>query len=55
VIDGALDTRQRANKKWKKLLADYQPPALDAAVEAELLEFIKQRKRQHGYRDYNAR
>ena len=54
-IDGALDTRQRANKKWKKLLADYQPPALDAAVEAELLEFIKQRKRQHGYRDHSAR
>ena len=48
-IDGALDTRQRANKKWKKLLADYQPPVLDPAVDAALLEFIKQRKSQHGY------
>ncbi|MFN8493053.1 MAG: trimethylamine methyltransferase family protein [Caldilineaceae bacterium] len=48
-LDGALDTRQRANKKWKKLLADYQPPALDPAIETELLNFIKQRKRQHGF------
>lgn len=48
-LDGALDTRQRANKKWKKLLADYQPPALDPMIEAELLNFMKQRKRQHGF------
>lgn len=48
-LDGALDTRQRANQKWKKLLADYQPPALDPAIEVELLNFIKQRKRQHGF------
>ncbi|MDQ3248358.1 MAG: trimethylamine methyltransferase family protein [Chloroflexota bacterium] len=48
-LNGALDTNQRANQKWKKLLADYQPPVLDAAVEAELVEFIQQRKRQHGY------
>jgi trimethylamine--corrinoid protein Co-methyltransferase len=48
-LDGALDTNQRANRKWKKLLAEYQPPALDATVEAELLDFMKRRKRQLGF------
>jgi trimethylamine--corrinoid protein Co-methyltransferase len=48
-LDGALDTNQRANRKWKKQLAEYQPPALDATVEAELLDFMKRRKRQLGF------
>ncbi len=48
-LDGALDTEQRANRKWKKLLADYQPPALDGTVEAELLGFIEERKRALGF------
>lgn len=48
-LDGALDTEQRANRKWKKLLADYQPPALDEGIEAELLRFIQVRKRELGH------
>ncbi|MCX6048929.1 MAG: trimethylamine methyltransferase family protein [Chloroflexi bacterium] len=48
-IDGALDTRQRANKKWKKMLAEYQPPALDPAIDQALLDYMQQAKRQHGY------
>ena len=48
-LDGALDTAQRANRKWKQLLATYQPPALDPAIENDLLDFIKRRKRQLGF------
>jgi trimethylamine--corrinoid protein Co-methyltransferase len=48
-LDGALDANQRANRKWKKLLAEYHPPALDAAIEAELLDYMKRRKRQLGF------
>lgn len=48
-LDGSLDTAQRANRKWKKVLADYQPPALDPTVEAELLDFMGRRKRQLGF------
>lgn len=48
-LDGSLDTAQRANRKWKKVLADYQPPALDPTVEAELLDFMQRRKRQLGF------
>jgi trimethylamine---corrinoid protein Co-methyltransferase len=48
-LDGALDTAQRANRQWKKVLADYQPPALDPAVETELLDFMGRRKRRLGF------
>jgi trimethylamine--corrinoid protein Co-methyltransferase len=48
-LDGALDTNQRANRKWKKLLAEYQPPALDPVIEAELVDFMQRRKRQLGF------
>ncbi|WP_372867319.1 trimethylamine methyltransferase family protein, partial [Pseudomonas sp.] len=30
--------------RWKKLLADYQPPELDPAIDAALLAYIEQRK-----------
>ncbi|WP_372866233.1 trimethylamine methyltransferase family protein [Pseudomonas sp.] len=42
--DGRLDMAQRANARWKKLLADYQPPELDPAIDAALLAYIEQRK-----------
>jgi trimethylamine--corrinoid protein Co-methyltransferase len=48
-LDGALDTAQRANRKWKQLLASYQPPPLDETIEAELTDFIARRKRQLGF------
>jgi trimethylamine---corrinoid protein Co-methyltransferase len=48
-LDGALDTAQRANRKWKQLLAAYQPPALDEGLETELTAFIGRRKRQLGF------
>ena len=49
-INGAEDTYQRANKKWKQQLASYQPPALDEALEKELDSFIAHRKNELGYR-----
>ena len=34
----------RANKKWKKVLGEYEAPALDVAVDEELLDFIERKK-----------
>jgi trimethylamine--corrinoid protein Co-methyltransferase len=42
--DGSLDTAQRANGIWKQMLADYEAPPLDDAVDEALLEFIARRK-----------
>ncbi|MNY42135.1 Trimethylamine methyltransferase (MTTB) [compost metagenome] len=42
--DGRLDMAQRANARWKKLLAEYQAPPLDPAIDAALLAYIEQRK-----------
>lgn len=42
--DGGLDAAQRANVLWKQRLAAYEPPALDDAIDAELLDFIARRK-----------
>ena len=42
--DGAKDAYQRANALYKKMLADYQAPAIDPAMDEALLAFIKQKK-----------
>jgi trimethylamine--corrinoid protein Co-methyltransferase len=42
--EGGLDAAQRANALWKRRLAEYEAPALDSAVDEELLEFIARRK-----------
>ena len=42
--DGSLDTAQRANLIWKKMLNDYDMPPIDPAVDETLLAFIRQRK-----------
>ena len=42
---GELDSVMRANRKWKQLLADYEPPPLDDAVDEALLDFMARRKR----------
>mgnify|MGYP000975618754 FL=1 len=42
--DGSLDTAQRANQIWKKILNDYDMPPIDPAVDEALLAFIRQRK-----------
>ncbi len=42
--EGSLDHAQRCNKRFKKLLAGYQAPALDPAVDEALLDYIRLRK-----------
>lgn len=42
--EGSLTMEQRANIHWKKMLADYQAPELDPAIDAALLAFIEKRK-----------
>jgi trimethylamine--corrinoid protein Co-methyltransferase len=42
--EGALDASQRANKIFKRILADYQAPDLDPAIDEALLEFIAKKK-----------
>lgn len=42
--DGAQDAAQRANVKMKKMLAEYQAPPMDPAVDEALLAYIEQRK-----------
>jgi trimethylamine---corrinoid protein Co-methyltransferase len=42
--EGGLDAAQRANKIWKKQLVSYEPPPLDDAIDAELLDFVARRK-----------
>jgi trimethylamine--corrinoid protein Co-methyltransferase len=43
---GALDAAQRANRLWKELLAQYERPPIDPAVEEELNEYVERRKRE---------
>ena len=42
--EGARDAAQRANAVWKKMLAEYEPPPIDDAVDAELCEWIERKK-----------
>jgi trimethylamine--corrinoid protein Co-methyltransferase len=43
-LEGAHDAAARANASWKKQLAEYEPPPIDDAVDAELREWIERRK-----------
>jgi trimethylamine---corrinoid protein Co-methyltransferase len=45
---GSLDAMQRANTVWKRVLADFEPPALDDAVAAELSDYIGRRTEEGG-------
>ena len=42
--DGSPDASQRANKICKKMLKEYEMPAMDPAVNEALLEFVHNRK-----------
>lgn len=41
---GSRDAALRANQRWKKMLAEYQAPPLDEAVDEALLDFIDRKK-----------
>lgn len=42
--EGGLDIAQRANKRWKQLLEEYEAPPLDEAVDEALLAYMNRRK-----------
>ncbi|HYA72665.1 MAG TPA: trimethylamine methyltransferase family protein, partial [Roseiarcus sp.] len=42
--EGSKDAAARANALWKKMLAEYEPPALDPARDEALRAFIDQRR-----------
>lgn len=42
--EGSLDANQRANKLYKKWLAEYQEPGLDPAVDEALQAYMERRK-----------
>ncbi|MFM7044671.1 MAG: trimethylamine methyltransferase family protein, partial [Ilumatobacteraceae bacterium] len=42
--EGGLDAAQRANALWKRRLAEYEAPALDEAIDEEMIEFVTRRK-----------
>ena len=44
--DGAKTATQRANETWKRLLREYQKPAIDPAVEEELQAYMARRKKE---------
>jgi len=43
---GSLDTAHRANVLWKRMLAEYQRPPMDPAVEEALNDYVARRKRE---------
>ena len=42
--EGSLDHAQRANARYKKILAAYEAPPLDPAIDEALLDFVNRRK-----------
>ena len=42
--DGCKDMQQRAYEQWNRMLSEYQPPAIDPAIDEALLDFIARRK-----------
>jgi trimethylamine--corrinoid protein Co-methyltransferase len=42
--DGSHDAIWRANRRWRSLLSGYEMPALDAAIDEALQDFIARRK-----------
>ena len=45
---GSLTATQRANTIWKRLLADYEQPPIDPAIDEALKDFVARRKREEG-------
>ncbi|VAW25230.1 Trimethylamine methyltransferase family protein, partial [hydrothermal vent metagenome] len=45
---GSVQTPERANKIWKKILEEYEAPAIDEANKEELADFVARRKSEGG-------
>lgn len=46
VAAGSKDTNQRAKEKWQTILAEYEAPALDEALDKEICTFIEKRSKE---------
>jgi trimethylamine---corrinoid protein Co-methyltransferase len=44
--DGARTATERANRVWRQLLAEYEPPALDEGVAEAIDDYVKRRRRE---------
>src|SRR6476646_1030869 len=42
--DGALESPQRANRIWKRMLAEYEAPPIDPGIDEALNEYVSKRK-----------
>ncbi len=42
--EGRLDLEQRGHRRWQAMLADYQAPPLDPAIDEALLDFMARKK-----------
>jgi trimethylamine--corrinoid protein Co-methyltransferase len=45
---GSVTTERRANRIWKAILAEFEPPPIDAGIRDELADFVVRRKREGG-------
>ncbi len=45
---GAVQTPERANGIWKKILAEFEPPPMDEGIAEELAAFVERRKAEGG-------
>jgi trimethylamine--corrinoid protein Co-methyltransferase len=45
---GSVTTEKRANAIMKDILAEFNPPPMDAAIHDELLDFVNRRKAEGG-------
>jgi trimethylamine---corrinoid protein Co-methyltransferase len=43
-LDGGLDAAQRANRRWKRALAEYEEPGLDEGVHEALRDWMDRRR-----------
>jgi trimethylamine--corrinoid protein Co-methyltransferase len=43
-IEGSLSAEQRANRVWKKMLANYVDPGIDPAIDEALQAFMTRRR-----------
>ena len=48
---GAPDTAERANAKWKEMLASYEPPPMDIAVAEALDDYVARRTAEIGNKE----
>ena len=46
--DGAPHSHDHANKMWKQLVADFEPPPMDPAIREEMQDFVARRKEEGG-------